>query len=81
MVNIKEFNEKKAKGLARILEVTDENIVVSFKQYDLEKAKVGEIAELPEEVAVQSKSELANTKAGLQAQIDEIDTFLALGVQ
>lgn len=78
MVNIKEFNEKKEKGLARVLEITDENVVVAYKQYDLEKAKVGELVELPEEVSVQSIKELTDSKAGLQAQIDEIDSFLTL---
>lgn len=78
MVNIKEFNEKKALNLARILEVTEENVVVAYKQFDLEQAKLGVLVEKAEEVAVQSKSELKTLKASLQSQIAEIDTFLAL---
>lgn len=78
MIDIKTFSEKLNKGLARVLEKTDENIIVAYKQYDMEKAKVGEIVELPEEVSVQSIKELTDSKASLQAQIDEIDSFLTL---
>ena len=77
-INIKEFNDKLSKNLCRVLEITDENIVVAYKQYDLEKAKVGELIELPEEVSVQSIKELNDSKAGMQAQIDEINAFLIL---
>lgn len=80
MIDIKTFSEKLNKGLARVLEKTDENIIVAYKQYDMEKAKVGEIVELPEEVSVQSIKELTDSKASLQAQIDEIDSFLTLVV-
>ena len=77
-VNIKEFLDLKAKALARILEVTPENIVVAFKQFDLEQAKSGVLVEKPEEVAVQSKKGLNDQLTQLQSQIDEIKAFLAL---
>ena len=80
-INIKDFNEKSAKGLARILEVTDDNIVVAYKDYDLEKAKIGEVVELPEQIAVQSKAELLAQNETLQAQIDENNSFLNLEVE
>lgn len=78
MVNIADFNEKKSKGLVRILETTNENIVVAYKQYDLEKAKMGEVEELPEEVSVQNIQELKDQKESLQKQIDEINSFLKI---
>jgi hypothetical protein len=76
MINIQDFNSKKEKGLARVIEVTDENIIVAYKQFDLEQAKMGIIAELPEEVSVQSLKELNDQKASLQAGIDVIDSLL-----
>ena len=76
-VDLKDFNDKKAKGLARVLEITDDNIVVAYKDFDLQKAAVGELVELPEQVKVQSKEELTKQIATLQAQIDEINAFLA----
>ena len=77
-VEIKDFNSKQVLGLARVLEKTEENVVVAYKQWDLEKAKVGELVEKSEEVAVQSIKELQDRKVELQKQIDEIDAFLAL---
>jgi hypothetical protein len=79
-VDIKDFNTKKALGLVRVIESTDENIIVAYKSYDLEQAKLGQIVELPEQVYAQSKAELASRKTELQAQIDEIDIFLNGGV-
>ena len=76
MINVKEFNEKKEKGLARVLEITNENIIVAFKQYDLEKAKIGELVELPEQVSAQSIEELQNRKTTLLEEISDIDSFL-----
>lgn len=78
MINIQEVNEKISKNLCRVLETTPENIVIAYKQYDLTKAVMGEIVELPEEVAVQNIQEMKDQKATLQKQIDEIDTFLTL---
>ncbi|MEI6532461.1 MAG: hypothetical protein WCO06_01335 [Candidatus Roizmanbacteria bacterium] len=76
MVNIKDFLTKKELGLSRILEVTSDNIVVAYKSFNMEKAKLGEVVELPEEVSVQSKEELVKANAVLQAQIDENTSFL-----
>jgi signal recognition particle receptor subunit beta len=78
MVNIEDFNQKKVKGLVRILETTEDNIIVAYKQFDLEKAKEGEVEELPEEVSIQSIQELKDQKESLQKQIDEIDSFLKI---
>ena len=77
-VEIKDFNSKQALGLVRVLEKTDENVVVAYKQWDMEKAKFGELVEKTEEVAVQNIKELQDRKVELQKQIDEIDAFLAL---
>ena len=78
MINIKEVNDKIAKNLCRVLEKTNENIVVAYKQWDTEEAKLGKLVEKAEEVAVQSIKDLEDRKVELQKQIDEIDAFLAL---
>ena len=77
MIEIKDFNSKLELGLARILEKTEENIVVAYKQWDTEEAKLGKLVEKAEEIAVQSIKDLEDRKIELQKQIDEIDTFLA----
>ena len=61
-VEIKDFNSKQALGLVRVLEKTDENVVVAYKQWDMEKAKFGELVEKTEEVAVQNIKELQDRK-------------------
>ena len=76
-VEIKDFNSKQALGIARVLEKTNENIVVAYKQWDMEKAKVGELIEKSEEVSIQNIKELQDRKVELQKQIAEIDAFLA----
>lgn len=78
MIDIKNFSELKVKKLARVIEITDENIVVAYKQFDLEQAKLGVLKEKAEEVAVQNKKELVGRKVKLLAEIAEIDAFLAL---
>jgi len=78
MIDISEFNDKKEKGLARILEKTDKRIIVVYKQFDLEQARLGVLSEMPEEVYSQSIEELNEKKIMLQKQITDIDMFLAI---
>jgi len=85
MLDVKEFLDKKEKGIARVYAKTEQNIVVAYKSYDLEKAKIGELVELPEQVVYQSISELTTKKADVLAQAqnvaNDIDAFLALEVE
>lgn len=78
MINSKELNEKIAKGLGRVIEVTNENIIVAYKQFNMEEARLGIIVELPEEIATQSKKELIDEIAKLEIQVAEMKTFLAV---
>lgn len=77
-VDIKLFNELKVKNLSRVLEVTPETIVVAYKQWDLEQAKLGVLAAKAEEVAVQNKKELKAQLEQLEKQVAEIKAFLVL---
>lgn len=77
-INIKEFNDRKLKGVARILESNVDKIIVAYKSFDLEKAKLGELVELEEQVASESRNDLIARKAALQSEIKEIDIFLNL---
>lgn len=78
MANIQEQNEKLSNNVARVVDVTDENIVIAYRQWDLEQAKVGVLVEIEEQVASHSKADLLARKAALQEEIDAIDAFLAL---
>ncbi len=77
MLDIKSFLDKQAKGLARVLETTTENIIVAYKQFDLTQAALGVIVELPEQVTIQPIKELNDQVTSLQSQISDINTFLA----
>lgn len=78
MINSKELNEKIAKGLGRVIEVTNENIIVAYKQFNMEEARLGIIVELPEEIATQSKKELIDEIAKLEIQVAEMKAFLVV---
>lgn len=77
-IDLKNFTELQAKKLARVLQITPENIVVAYKQFDLEQAKLGVLVAKPEEVATQSKKELGEQLVQLEKQVAEIKAFLAL---
>jgi hypothetical protein len=78
MIDIKTFVQLKEKGLARVVDKTNENIILAFKEFDLEKARVGELEEKDEQVQVQSIKEIETRKTDLENEISELDSFLSL---
>ena len=80
MTDLKLLQEKIDKGLARVIEVTVENIIIANKQYDMEKAKVGELVELPEQIEIVVKSQLEGEKTKHLAEAKVIADFLKSAV-
>ena len=76
MPDLKLLQDKIDKGLARVVEITDENIIVAHKQFDMEKAKLGELVELPEEIEIVVKSQLEEEKATHLEEAKTITDFL-----
>lgn len=72
MIDIKDFSEKEAKGLVTLLRITENVMAIYSKKFD---PATGE--ELPEEVAGGDIQEYKDKKASLQAEIDEINTFIS----
>ncbi len=78
MIDLKDYQEKKAKGLVTLVK-TDANpdnpeavtYAVATKKFD---ASTGE--RLSDEVTGVSKKELEDKKTELQEEIDQIDAFL-----
>jgi hypothetical protein len=76
-IDVTSFNALRAEGKARIVESRANEIVVGYKQWDLNQATRGALVELPERVTAQPRQELLDRKAALQAQIAQIDALLA----
>ena len=72
MIDLKDFSGKETKGLVTLVRITDDALAVSTKKFD---ASTGE--ELPEEVTGGNIKEYQDRKVELQAQIAEIDVFIA----
>jgi hypothetical protein len=70
-IDVTSFNALRAEGKARIVESRATEIVVGYKQWDLNQATRGALVELP------PRQELLDRKAALQAQIAQIDALLA----
>jgi hypothetical protein len=71
MINIKDYEAKKAKSLVSIVKAGN-SFAVATKKYSAEDG-----SPLPDEVIGVSIDELNEQKATLQAQIDDIDSFIA----
>lgn len=76
MMDISSFKERQAKDLVRVVEATPDRIVLAYKQFDLAKASLGELAELPETVHIQKKQELLDRRTALQKEINNINEIL-----
>ena len=72
MIDIKEFTTRESKGLVTLVRITDDALAVSTKKFDSADG-----LELPEEVAGGNIQEYKDKKVELQAQIAEIDAFIA----
>lgn len=71
MIDLKDYAEKKAKGLVTLVRVTEDALAVSTKKFD---PTTGE--ELAEEVTGGSIQEYRDEVTKLQEQIDQINTFI-----
>jgi len=72
MIDLKDFSEKEVKNLVTLVRITDDALAVSTKKFDSADG-----LELPEEVAGGNIQEYKDKKVELQAQIAEIDAFIA----
>ena len=72
MINLKDFSNKEIKGLVTLGRITNDALVVSTKKFS---SDTGE--ELSREVIGGNIKEYKDKKIELQAQIQEIDAFIA----
>ena len=72
MINLNDFSEKEVKNLVTLVRITDDALAVSTKKFD-----AADGVELPEEVTGGNIQEYKDKKVELQAQIAEIDAFIA----
>jgi len=72
MINLKDFTEKEAKGLVTLTRITEDALAVSTKKFDPETG-----LELAEEVVGGNIKEYKDKVVELQAEIKEIEAFIA----
>jgi hypothetical protein len=72
MIDLTNFTDKEEAGLATLTRITEDALAVSTKRFD---PTTGE--ELTEEVVGGNIKEYTDKKAELEAQIAEIDAFIA----
>ena len=72
MIDLNDFTEKETKNLVTLVRITDDALAVSTKKFD-----AADGVELPEEVTGGNIQEYKDKKVELQAQIAEIDAFIA----
>ena len=72
MISIKDFTEKEAKGLVTLTRITEDALAVSTKKFDPETG-----LELAEEVVGGNIKEYKDKVVELQAEIKEIEAFIA----
>ena len=70
MINLKDYNEKKEKGLISLVKAGD-SFATATKKFDAEDG-----ADLPDEVVGVSMKELTDRKETLKLEIAEIDAFI-----
>ena len=70
MINLKDYNKKKEKGLISLVKAGD-SFATATKKFDAEDG-----ADLPDEVVGVSMKELTDRKTEMQAEIAEIDAFI-----
>lgn len=72
MQDIKSFTEKEAAGLVTLVRITDDSVAFCTKRFDQDTGQ-----ELVEEVTGGNIKEYKNEMARLQAQINELNAFIA----
>ena len=77
--NLSDYQSKKTKGLVSIQKIDDENFAVCEKKYDLAKAAMGDLVELPAEVKGVTMSEvndeIARASGELKTKLADLEAF------
>ncbi len=76
MIDVVQFKKLKDLGLAQVIQESADKFVIGFSQFDLERAKLGDRVQLPDEVFEYDKKFLTDKRTVLTEQLAALEELL-----